>query len=67
MCVERGITIKHRVELCVTLIVLQEQDEIVKSGLKVLVDGCDISHDTLPVRPLCVHHLIYVLQQRKTE
>lgn len=34
--------------------------ETVKSGLKVLVDGCDISHDTLPVRPLCVHHLIYV-------
>lgn len=30
------------------------------SGLKVFVDGCDVSHDALPVRPLCVHHLIYV-------
>lgn len=39
----------------------------VKSGLKVLVDGSDVSHDTLPVRPLCVHHLIYVLEQRKTQ
>lgn len=37
----------------------------VKSGLKVLVDGSDVSHDTLPVRPLCVHHLIYVLEQKK--
>lgn len=40
--------------------------EMVKSGLKVLVDGCDISHDTLPVWPLRVHHLIYVLETRKT-
>ena len=47
---------------CVAPIVLQ-----VKSGLKVLVDGSDVSHDTLPVRPLRVHHLIYVLEQRKTE
>lgn len=35
-----------------------------KSGLKVLVDGCNVSHDTLPVWPLCVHHLINVLEKR---
>ena len=38
---------------------------LVKSGLKVFVDGCDISHDTLPVRPLCVDHVIYILEMEK--
>lgn len=41
--------------------------EAVKSGLKVLIDGCDISHDTLPVWPFCVHHLIYVLEWGKKQ
>lgn len=46
-------------------IVLQQQgDEILMSGLKVLVDGRDVGHDTLPIWPLCVNHLIDVLQQR---
>lgn len=36
----------------------------VRSGLKVFVDGSDISHDTLPVWSLCVHHFINVLEQR---
>lgn len=35
-----------------------------ESGLKVLVDGRDVGHDALPVRPLCVHHLVYVLETR---
>lgn len=38
--------------------------DAVKSGLKVFVDGCDVSHDTLPVGPLCVRHLINVLEKR---
>lgn len=33
-----------------------------QSGLKVLVDGSDVGHDTLPVWSLCVHHLINVLE-----
>ena len=33
------------------------------SGLKVLVDGCDIGHDTLPVRSLSVHHFTNVLRE----
>lgn len=41
--------------------------EKMESGLKVLVYGCDISHDTLPVWPLCVHHLIYILEERKRQ
>lgn len=39
--------------------------ETVKSGLEVLVNGGDICHDALPVGPLRVHHLIYVLEHRK--
>lgn len=39
--------------------------EAVESGLKVLVDGCDVRHDALPVGPLSVHHLIYVLEQKQ--
>lgn len=39
--------------------------EAVESGLKVLVDGCDVRHDALPVGPLSVHHLIYVLGRQK--
>lgn len=35
-----------------------------ESGLKVLVDGGDVGHDALPVRPLCVHHLVDVLGRR---
>lgn len=30
------------------------------SGFKVLVDGCDIQHDVLPVRPLSARHFIDV-------
>lgn len=41
--------------------------EAAESGLKVLVDGRDVSHDTLPVRPLRVHHLVYVLEERERE
>lgn len=33
------------------------------SRLKVLVDGRDVGHHTLPVRPLCVHHLSNVLRE----
>lgn len=36
----------------------------ITSGLKVLVDGCDIGHHTLPVWSLSAGHLIEVLQNR---
>lgn len=39
----------------------------VTSGLEVLVDGGDVGHDALPVGPLRVHHLIYVLQRSTGE
>lgn len=38
-----------------------------KSGLKVLVNSCDIGHDALPIRPLCVHHLVYVLESNNSQ
>lgn len=37
---------------------------LLESGLKVLVDGRDVGHDALPVRPLGVHHVVYVLERR---
>lgn len=35
-----------------------------QSGLKVLVDCRNVGHDALPVRPLCVHHIVDVLESR---
>lgn len=35
-----------------------------QSGLKVLVDCRNVGHDALPVWPLCVHHIIDVLETR---
>jgi hypothetical protein len=37
------------------------------SRLKVLVDGSDVGHHTLPVRPLCVHHLSNVLREKERQ
>lgn len=37
---------------------------LLESGLKVLVDGRDVGHDALPVRPLRVHHFVDVLERR---
>lgn len=34
-----------------------------QSGLKVLVDCRNVGHDALPVGPLCVHHVIDVLEE----
>lgn len=36
------------------------------SGFKVLVDGCDVQHDVLPVGPLSARHFIDVLWRRSS-